>query len=283
MPNTLEHSQIFTPDGTANDRFSELLQLFAIEQRDVEGVSNVLQAKWYQDGTFRYAMVDTAVSSDNQAAAMALLRELGFMSAIDAAEGGQHRYAQILGATVVAVRKRLALARKCWVERGVRFEGVELLGAVQRGLQGPNESVQSLYDGTNADLPFDPVEVGQFGEPKNEAEMMELQARLAERVLPWTSVIPTRLTATPPQVGRNTNVGDTTQAWLDQYQPEPGKVLAVASQPYTSQQGLAIQNTLGAGWEVEAIGYEAPASVKLGGYLDNVAKLVYETLRSTRG
>jgi hypothetical protein len=279
--NQLPDSPLFTPEGATTDKFAELLTLFGIDQRDVQGVYDVTQRDWYQGGKFRYEMIDDT-HADKKVPAMQLLRELGFVDAIQAVEGRQHKYMHQLGATVVAVRKRLALAKKQWIERGVRFDSVELLGATQRPLTGPNEALDKLYDGTNADLPFDAVTVGSLGEPKNEAEMMDLQAKLAERLLPWTSVVPTRLTSTPAQEGRNTNVADTVKAWLDQYQPKPGKVLAVSSQPYTSYQGLAIANTLGEGWEVEAIGYEAPAAIKVSGYLDNTAKLVYELIKATR-
>lgn len=279
--NQLPESTLFTPEGATTDTFTELLVLFGVDQRDVQGVHDVAQRDWFQDGKFRYQMMDDT-HADKKVPAMQLLRDLGFVDAIQAVEGGKHKYMHQLGATVVAVRKRLALAKGQWMDRGVRFDSVELLGATQRPLTGPNEALDKLYDGTNADLPFDAVTVGSLGEPKNEAEMMDLQAKLAERLLPWTSIVPTRLTSTPAQAGRNTNVADTVQAWLDQYQPEPGKVFAVSSQPYTSYQGLAIANTLGKGWEVEAIGYEAPPAIKVSGYMDNIAKLVYELLRSTR-
>ncbi|HAI97948.1 TPA: hypothetical protein DCL30_00175 [Candidatus Peribacteria bacterium] len=77
----------------------------------------------------------------------------------------------------------------------------------------------------------------------------------------------------PKPSDRNASLEDTMKAWIDGADPR-GDVLGIFSQPYTLQQGAAAQIVYGNRGRITAIGYSAPSSVGVRGYLDNVAKWI---------
>lgn len=192
--------------------------------------------------------------------------------------------ALVLGATVIAVRKRLAyLVKECQKDSDasgffVTFPTVYLLGGA-RPLDKDKESPSVLS--TPAELPFKAWWTPPAEMPTTEAGMMRLVFEQSD-ITPWEGVfIDTPLQPTPDGKTRHPNTTDTVKEFI-KTNPKPRTYLAVSSQPFVARQTLNVQNALPEGFTVVGIGYEAAATTPLKTFLDEVARLLYEEVAAAK-
>lgn len=242
-------------------------------------LSQAIQERWLRKTEHQYQIPGGLPSPKD----MALLKELNL---VDAAPAPPRPYAGalILGATVVAVRKRLAyLVEQCKKNPDasgfrVTIPTVYMLGGA-RPLDKEKESPTVLT--TPAELPFKdesrwtpPAEM-----PTTEAGMMRLVFEQSD-ITPWGGVfIDTPLQSTPDGKTRHSNTTDTVKEFL-KTNPRPGTYLAVSSQPFVARQTLNVQNVLPESFTVVGIGYAAAPTTPLKTFLDEVARLLYEETKA---
>lgn len=265
---------LFDAQGQPTEPLLRLLERLGVQHDNtLRGIRDATQSAWYQAGKMRAEIKDQMEVGQLRNDCLGPLAQLGFLREAEAPQT-EHAYALVLGATVVAVRKRLAFLRDEW-ERGVRFREVILFGS-ERALMPDKEGMDVLYNPQNAELPF-PEDRAKTAEapPRNEIEMMV--AVYNQPDFPWT---PKGIKATAIHATGKANTADTIRVWLQEKQPEPGACLAVSSQPFVSFQQVVIANELPEDFMVIGIGPAANPSLPLATFLDNVAKLVYELARA---
>lgn len=268
------NTPLFDAQGQPTEPLLRLLERLGVQHDGtLKGIRDSTQAAWYQAGKLRAEIKDQMEVGQLRNDCLGPLAALGFLREAEAPETS-YSYALVLGATVVAVRKRLAFLRDEW-ERGVRFREIVLLGS-ERALLPDKEGMDVLYNPQNAELPF-PEDRAKTAEtpPRNEIEMMVAVYKQPD--FPWTS---RGITATAIHATGKANTSDTVQVWLQEEQPEPGACLAVSSQPFVSFQQVVIGNELPEGFTVTGVGPLANPSLPLATFLDNVAKLIYELARA---
>lgn len=267
-------------DGKPLGALLNLARRHGIEASDdITGqeLSQMMQERWLRKTEHQYQIPGGPPSSEDAA----LLNDLGLMDAVSAPPR-PYASAFILGATIVAVRKRLAyLVEQCKKDPdasgfSVTIPTVYLLGGA-RPLDKDKESTSVLT--TAAELPFKmdwtpPVEM-----PTTEAGMMRLVFEQSD-ITPWEGVfIDTPLQPTPDGKTRHPNTTDTIKEFL-KLNPKPGTYLAVSSQPFVARQTINVQSALPDGFTVVGIGYGAPTTTPFKTFLDEVARLLYEELQA---
>lgn len=249
-------------------------RLGVLHEESAVSINAALQEKWYRPGKLRAEISEEYAKRRTEL--MPLFSRLGLVDAV-LPPGGSYDYALLLGATVSTVRKRLRLLREQEAQGRIRFKWLVLLGS-ERLLRPDKESAEVVLK--PGELPFKKGWDYHGLFPKTEASMMVL-VRLQSDLPEWpTTTVSTPLQRTPDGRTRNPNTEDTVRHWL-RTRPNPGRCLAVSSQPFVSFQRIIVENVLrdDALWLVEACGYEAPDSLPVSVFLDTIAKQLYEEVR----
>lgn len=198
-----------------------------------ESIVKETQEKWMRKkGTERWELFSE--KPKNPVYEFALLYDLNLVQTNHAA-GSDYHYAILLGATVNAVRERLAFLKEEW-ENGVRFSKLILFGS-ERPLDNKIENREVLL---HPDERFPIQESWNFDGhlPNTELEMMIFLLDQMDLPQEWRQ-IPVEIVNAPmkregDKVVRATTA-DTFQAWFNTH-PEPGLILSVSSQPFVGYQ-----------------------------------------------
>lgn len=256
---------LFDSNGTPTQDLRDLLSLMEVEHDgSLAGIRSATQAEWYQAGRLRAEIAEKHGHKKDEA--MPLLRNLGFFNEIRA-QRMTHFHCAFLGATVTAVRKRLAFLHSEW-NRGIRFTDLVFFGS-NRPLMKDKESPEVLLNAENSDLPFSSDWKLEDDLPQTEIEMM----RMVYRQAGWLNEDKVVFIEATGKDGRNANTRDTLELWGNGIR---GDVLVVSSQPFVSFQGIIAEKVLPSHANPECIGYAANTTLPVTTFLDNVAKLVYE-------
>lgn len=267
-------------EGKPAQALLDLARRYGIEVSDnvsASDLSQAMQERWLRKTEHQYQIPGGAPSPED----MALLKDLNLVDAVPA-PSRPYAGALILGATVVAVRKRLAyLAEQCKRDSdasgfSVTFPTVYLLGGA-RPLDKDKESPTVLT--TPAELPFKADWTPPSEMPTTEAGMMRLVFEQSD-ITPWEGVfVDTPLQPTPDGKTRHPNTTDTVKEFL-KTNPKPGTYLAVSSQPFVARQTMNVQQALPEGITVVGIGYAAAPTTPLKTFLDEVARLLFEETKA---
>lgn len=263
-------------DGKPVEALPNLARCHGIEvsgEITAQDLSQAMQERWLRKTEHQYQIPGGPPSPED----MLLLQELGLVDAVPA-PSRPYAGALILGATVVAVRKRLAyLVEQCTKNPdpsgfSVTFPTVYMLGGA-RPLDKDKESPAVLS--TPAELSFKDGWTSPAEMPTTEASMMRLVFEQSD-ITPWEGVfIDTPLQPTPDGKTRHPNTADTVKEML-KLNPKPGTYLAVSSQPFVARQTINVRRMLPEGITIVGIGYAAAATTPLKTFLDEVARLLYE-------
>lgn len=246
------------------------------EDVTAKDLSQAMQERWIRKTEHQYQVPGGPPSPED----MVLLKELNLVDAVPA-PSRPYAGALILGATVIAVRKRLAYLveehKRDPDASGFRvtIPTVYMLGGA-RPLDKDKESPTVLS--TPAELPFKdesrwtpPAEM-----PTTEAGMMRLVFEQSDITPCGAGVfIDTPLQPTPDGKTRHPNTTDTVKEFL-RTNPKTGTYLAVSSQPFVARQTMNVKQALPEGFMVVGIGYAAAATTPLKTFLDETARLLFE-------
>lgn len=235
-------------------------------------LSAAMQERWLRATDHQYQIPGGPPSEHD----LAFLKQLGL---VDAVSAQQRPYAGafILGATVVAVRKRLAyLEEQCAKDPdasgfSITFSTVYMLGGA-RPIDTEKESPAVLN--TPAELSFKSGWAPPSEIPTTEAGMMRLVFEQSD-ITPWEGVfIDTPLQPTSDGKTRHPNTTDTVKEML-KTGLKPDTYLVVSSQPFVARQTINVQQALPKGFTVVGMGYGAAPTTPIKTYLDEVARLLY--------
>jgi hypothetical protein len=259
-------TKLFDSKGQATEALQEVLRLTGVDHDGtLVGIRNSTQSTWYQTGKIRADIGEE--HADLKTALMPYFMKLGLIDPIKA-KGLLYDTTLVLGATLVAVRKRLDFLMMEW-ERGVRFGQIVLIGS---GRPLTPKEIPDLLNSRNPELPFDDEWVNTSEIPATEGRMMRLVYDQAQTIFPWTEKVEVHFSIHPGKA----NTEETIQHWLGEAKPLPSACLAVSSQPFVADQELGVGKILPVGFQVEAIGYAAPPSIAVTAFLDALAKLIYK-------
>lgn len=260
-------NMLFDKKGNPASALLDVLRITGVDHDGtLMGIRNSTQSTWYQSGKIRANIGEE--HGDLKTALMPLFMKLGLMEEVKAKDR-EYDNVLLLGATLLAVRKRLAFLMREW-NRGVRFQQIVLLGSGRPLTE--KESAESLFDSKNPELPFDEEWAKPPVFPGNEGEMMWMVYDQAASRFPWKNEAEVIFCIHPGKA----NTEETILHWMEVKTPLPGKCLAVSSQPFVGYQELTVRKVLPDSFLVEAIGYGAPPSIPVTVFLDNLAKVIYE-------
>lgn len=274
-----QSTSLFHTDGTPCTPLLDLLELTGIEHEGTIASIRDQTQIWYQKGKFPYEIRDPDKIPLGKAELMPLFSKLGLQGAMSPLYPWEFRwrdYCLLLGATVPAVRRRLGFLRDMWKEprSSVRFGTLVLLGS-ERLLSEKEQRELLRHD--NEELPFDPQKINAGTFPKNEYEMM-LAVYAQGTAFPWDTTDTSTVTVCTS--GERANTADTIRVWIEQQNPEMGSCIAVSSQPHVGYQEWVVRNALPGNFIVEAIGPAAGESTPIAGYLNALAKWIFEEAKA---
>src|SRR5690606_17150403 len=117
---------LFDNAGKPTSALLEVLRITGVDHDGtLLGIRNSTQSTWYQSGKIRASIGEE--HGDLKTALMPFFMKLGLINEV-LASNREYNNVLLLGATLLAVRKRLAFLMKEW-DRGVRFQQVVLLGS----------------------------------------------------------------------------------------------------------------------------------------------------------
>lgn len=210
---------------------------------------------------------------DKRALVMPYLTRLSLVDAIQPMYA-EYDYVVILGATVASMRHRLTLLADYWKE-GIRFKHIVLL-AGQRPLDQKKELDLLISEGVAPEaLPT--TEHEAFVHVFKEADLP-----LQVRALPVT-VVNAPCVMQKDGTCKRPSMGDTVTAWLET-DPVPGSVLAIAHQPFCLYSHVMLATVLPKSFKsfsrLEVVGSKAAESTTVAGYLDSLARILYQLNKS---
>ena len=134
----MRHSTLFfDASGNPTRPLLNLLSLCEVEHvGTLPSIRDATQREWYQAGKLRAEIAEKHGSKKEQV--LPLFEQLGLVSEVRS-NRLEHSFCLLLGATVVAVRKRLAFLLSEW-ERGVRFVHLAFLGSNRPLMQDKERS-----------------------------------------------------------------------------------------------------------------------------------------------
>lgn len=258
--------------GELRERAKKLLHLCEVPQDLPENeILPYLQKHWLQAQKERWEMEEKFEEKKN--AAFPILRDLGCIDSLCAQEK-EFDYALILGALGQTMQKRLDFLVEEW-KKGVRFKQIILLTG-QRELNPDRENF-----------------------PVGISTETELLLHLFKNS-PLYGKVPHVVIDAPQEKLKNgtyrrPNTAGTIRDWLAT-SPNPGKCLAISSQPFVGYQEAVLRFFLPVAFKVEAVGpgienmdvtADALSNQKIpfpmAIYLDNFAKwLLYEEMRELK-
>jgi hypothetical protein len=236
-------------------------------------MNRTLQGEWYR-GSERFKIAGEPPKD----LTLKILRALGLINEVRAPTDRDHYYhgALLLGATVIAVRKRLAfLLEEC--DRGMSVARQLFLLGSGRKLDPTKESTEVLLKPA-PELPFKPGWSMSPGQPLPETEIAMMKLVIDQSLTDeWSyEAIPAPSSADTEATFECWKL--TTSNWRQETGRGDGnRFLIISSQPYVGHQLAVAKRVLGSSVKITAIG--PAASVKtlpLATYLDTIAKQLYE-------
>jgi hypothetical protein len=240
---TIPFDEFFTAENQTTPAFKQLLkEHLDCESSNLSDIVTATQAGWMRsDDIERWELSNIEADQDT----VELFRELGLVDAVDPLNT-EFDYAIIFGATVQAMRKRLAYLLELY-NKGVRFKQIVFLVG-DRKRDPVKESDEVLQNKENQYLTNkDNVECYAQTPPSNETEMAQMiwnQAMLFELSKIPVIFVHAQSTIINGIVRRPTTI-DTVQTWKKEHNPKQGsRILAISSQPHIRRQGFILQSQL---------------------------------------
>lgn len=253
----------------------KIFEIVGLEREDdsLASIRNATQLEWYQKGKLRAEINEEHY--EHRKNLMLLLRSLGFVRKMSLEKDLTVDGVLLLGGTVVAVRKRMAYLRDEAARSNLAYDWLDMLGS-ERPLMDREKKV--MFDHANPVFPFSSRFLDRtISASTTEAGMMELVWQQCQTE--WLTIRGGIVINTPLTDGRATTE-DTLNDWKRHRQMFGKKIVVVSSQPYVSFQHGIVTKALGDEYDVTTIGYGAGPNIPITGYLDNIAKLIYEEAKA---
>ncbi len=207
-----------------------------------------------------------------------LLDALGMVRAVEPPPAN-YEGTLLLGGTLGAMRRRLAFVLEQWRAQNHLDTGTIYFLVSQRSVENENMDALCTPDG----IPFKSHWTLSEPAPKTETDVA--------RIIWEQSIIPLGINATfvdtpfqptkTAETKRSPNTTDTVIEFL-KLNPEQGMWLVASSQPFVQRQALNVIEVLGncsAGYTVVEMGPSASPDLPLQTYLDEVARLLWQSLK----
>ena len=260
---------LITEENNATPLLEKLLILDDIQEKSLPDIVAKTQAKWIavRQGAGGLERRDIYDGEKEQAIAekvFEVCEGLGLFAPYYP-ERSHYQYALCLGAFLNTAQKRLEGLIALW-ERGVRFDVLVFLGG-ERCLIENEKRLLPASCKTEHDM-LQALWQQKLGEVPD-----SMQEKLVGRV---------HFVNAPRGFAARPSTADTYRYWLEQFQPEPGAVLAMSTIGLVPYQHLVGKNILGAPFELDTVCSEESLKIKptVKVTLDTIVKCLREIERS---
>lgn len=273
--------------GKLTESLIEFLKLDGLyeENDDFSTIVKKTQKHWIKtmrgrEGKERTDLIDTSNMLEKQAQVIDLIKKMGILNE-QAPLLKQYDYAACLGTFLDGVRRHLAYFVKTW-ESGIHFNNL-IFFTGERVLRKEAQGVDSLENLLNPALspfPFKPHwKIPESAPYETEYDMIKLvwsQIQIPEDMEEALRDHVVFVNATKG-IHHRPSTGDAYEFWLQEFQPEPGTVLAISYPILWSYQHLVGMNTLGPDYPLNTIGPEASLE-DLTNSKDFLTSLTFDTI-----
>ena len=183
-----------------------------------------------------------------------------------------YKYAVVLGATIHAIRRRLAYLLEMW-HQGVRFETIVFLVG-QRKIDPKIETDKDFSNRENGHLEIK-TEWKLNASPQTETDIAQMVYE--QSVLPdeWRT-IPVFFIDTPETITHHRpTTPDTIIFWLSK-SPKPGSILAISDQPHIHYQDAVLRTYIPTSFTIETMGKKASHTILDAVILDALGRWIYQ-------
>ncbi len=187
-------------------------------------------------------------------------------------------YAILYGSTVQRMRDRLAYLLQLYNE-GYRFKRLVLFTG-QRPLDAKIESPEIIFDRNNKVLPIRDDYMMPVDCPKTESDAIRFLLDATILPVEFKDTVTVEFVESPMQKTgdgkpRRPTTADTIMQWLSK-NPNPGSMLSISNQPFVEYQHTVSKTLLPETFVVETVGGPAERPVKVGLFLDTLARWLYQ-------
>lgn len=229
---------------------------------DLNKIVDITQKNWLRS---KIRWREQERFSDYKAQVLPLIDQLGCLDEV-LSKKTEYDYVILQGASIGAMQSRLNFLFKEF-QRGVCFKKLVVVTG-ERKLDKEVEHPQFNLKDTSINL--DAVET--------ESDAMDVILTQVEFPYDVSRVELIRVKV-PKQFQdgkeRLPNAKDCLMLWQKIYQPDPGSVLYISSQPYVGYQDSIARSALSDDFEIETIGYRASDKLTISNHLDNIARWLY--------
>ncbi len=273
MRKRLPATPLFQSSGVPTKALQSLLKECEIHDTDPKIIRDVTQRAWRKHGLQSAQIVEEDAHLRDRV--LPYFRELGLIG-IPKIPQGPYQWCAILGATYVAIHKRIAAAKQAH-NAGARWMNTAYLVS-QRGLFPDKESPDVLRKPVTGGLPFRDgwEKTVSEGLPTNEATLMVyIWHQLGRR--PWSNNREQLVVAENKPDGKPAGTRETFKAFADQQDPRGDALLIVSSQPHMLRQCIEGSQELEDRFERYVVtGYDMPGEINVTKTLDELAKLIFD-------
>lgn len=231
---------LITEEANATPLLEKLLVLEGIQEKNLTDIVAKTQENWIvlrqgSGGIERCDLIDGEAELAIQEKVFDVSESLGLFSPYHP-ERSQYQYAVCLGAFLEAAKKRLEGLISLW-NQGIRFDTLVFLGG-ERSLREDEKRLIDASCQTEHDM-LQCLWKGSFSQvPQSMKEHLDGHVHFVN---------------TPRGKAARPSTADTYLYWLEQYQPQPGSVLAMSTIGLVPYQHLVGKNILGEALQLDTV------------------------------
>jgi len=273
----LPATPLFSTSGVSTRPFKAILEATDIRADDLGTIVALTQEKWRKP-----TLLAAQITDEQEHLSKELLphfRNLQLVG-VKPLEPRKYQWTALLGATYVAVHKRLKRAVDAWKREDAKWTNTVLLGSHRSRFNtsaNNKENDDVLSKVVDGGLPFDPDWKVPPTFPNTEGGIMDLVRKQVGRAFPWDRQREYLLTAPNKADDKPAGTKETLRFFADELDPQGANLLLISSQPHMLRQQIEAQKILGHRFDrIDITGYDLPAEVTVTQTPDELAKLVFD-------
>lgn len=263
--NLKKTEEIFTGQSLVNEPLKEILRLTNLNcALDLTSVVACTQKAWLRTSGLERADLEESYENVRQEL-WPLFQKMGVVNEIKPS-GEKYDYIFVLGATYPTLKLRFDYL-VAQIEKGLKTQNLILMG-----------SMRPLIHET--EIASFKTEHGKDPAPNTEIALMKQMIKLEKYKKYFSSMniieVSSAMKISPSGQSIRPNTKDT-YVDFNRLELPPGKALTISNQPYIGRQDLVASSLLEPGFNNETIGPKASSSLNTNVFLDEIARLLFES------
>lgn len=272
MRQRMPATPLFNSSGVPTKAFQALLDLTGIRETDPQAIRKLTQTAWLKQGKLSVQIEEENAHLAREAAPIFdSLRLTG----VPRLQSDSFQWCVVLGATYVAMHKRIAHAASVWNE-GKRWTNTAYLGSY-RPLLADKESESIITKPVEGGLPFRLDWEAPKELPQNEGHLFAYILHQVRGNFPRNPGREANVIAGNRPNGSPAGTKETLESFVSMNDPRGTSCLIVSSQPFVLRAQIEATQILGDRFEiVEATGYGVEGTMNVTKTLHELAKIVFD-------